>query len=114
MNEEEISKLTADDYERRLERSYGILANAGAHYVVDTVNDLPPVIEDINRRLAAGETPDNISGASVIISGVRDFPYQVSWYESLGGTLTNSETITANGGSIEIPIFTINWVSSFH
>lgn len=57
MNEEEIAKLPADDYERRLERSYNILANAGAHYVIDTINDLPPVVEDINRRLAAGETP---------------------------------------------------------
>ena len=57
LNEEEIANLSADDYERRLEKSYGILANAGAHYVVDTINDLPPVIEDINRRLAAGETP---------------------------------------------------------
>ena len=57
LNEEEISKLSAEDYERRLERSYSILANAGAHYVIDTINDLPPVIDDINRRLAAGESP---------------------------------------------------------
>eukprot|EP00794_Sanderia_malayensis_P012937 gene12937-14267_t len=57
LNEEEISKLAAADYERRLEKSYNILANAGAHYVIDTINDLPPVIDDINRRLANGETP---------------------------------------------------------
>lgn len=57
MNEEEIAALSEEDYERRLTRSYDILANAGAHYVIDTVNDLPPVIEDINRRLAAGEKP---------------------------------------------------------
>ena len=57
LNEEEIASLSADDYERRLQRSYNILANAGAHYVIDTINDLPPVIDDINRRLAAGETP---------------------------------------------------------
>ncbi len=57
LNEEEILKLTVEDYERRLEKSYAILANAGAHYVIDTINDLPPVIEDINRRLANGETP---------------------------------------------------------
>lgn len=57
LNEEEISKLSAEDYERRLQRAYSILANAGAHYVIDTINDLPPVVEDINRRLAAGETP---------------------------------------------------------
>lgn len=57
LNEEEIAALSVEDYERRLARSYDILANAGAHYVVDTINDLPPVIEDINRRLAAGEKP---------------------------------------------------------
>ncbi|XP_065059486.1 phosphonoacetaldehyde hydrolase-like [Rhopilema esculentum] len=57
LNEEEISNLSAEDYERRLQRSYSILANAGAHYVIDTINDLPPVIDDINRRLAAGESP---------------------------------------------------------
>jgi len=57
LSEEEIAALSEDDYERRLARSYDILANAGAHYVIDTINDLPPVIEDINRRLAAGEKP---------------------------------------------------------
>ena len=57
LNEEEIAQLPTEDYERRLERSYSILANAGAHYVIDTINDLPPVIDDINRRLANGESP---------------------------------------------------------
>lgn len=57
LNEQEISELSTEDYERRLQKSYNILANSGAHYVIDTVCDLPPVIEDINRRLAAGEHP---------------------------------------------------------
>lgn len=57
LNEEEIAALSVEDYERKLKRSYDILANAGAHYVIDTINELPPVIEDINRRLAAGEKP---------------------------------------------------------
>jgi len=57
LNEEEIAALSEEDYERKLARSYDILANAGAHYVIDTINDLPPVIEDINRRLANGEKP---------------------------------------------------------
>ena len=30
---------------------------AGAHYVVDTLADLPEVIADINARLAKGERP---------------------------------------------------------
>ena len=30
---------------------------AGAHYVIDTIADLPPVLDDIERRLAQGERP---------------------------------------------------------
>lgn len=33
------------------------LEAAGAHYVIDTIADLPPVITAINARLAAGERP---------------------------------------------------------
>ena len=33
------------------------LARTGAHYVIDTVADLPPVIEEIAARLAAGDSP---------------------------------------------------------
>lgn len=33
------------------------LAGAGAHYVIDSVADLPGVIETIERRLAAGDRP---------------------------------------------------------
>ncbi|XP_031552701.1 uncharacterized protein LOC116289900 [Actinia tenebrosa] len=57
LNEKEIAALSEEDYERRLNRSYEILSNAGAHYVIDTINDLPPVIDDINRRLVSGEKP---------------------------------------------------------
>jgi phosphonoacetaldehyde hydrolase len=34
-----------------------VLTRAGAHYLIDTVADLPAVIDDIERRLAAGERP---------------------------------------------------------
>ncbi len=34
-----------------------VLAAAGAHYVIDTIADLPPVIDAINARLAASEAP---------------------------------------------------------
>ena len=57
LNVEEIAALSPEDYERKLSRSYSILADAGAHYVIDSITDLPPVIEDINRRLASGEKP---------------------------------------------------------
>lgn len=57
LNEEEIAALTEEDYERKLGRSYSILADAGAHYVIDSIADLPAVVIDINRRLASGEKP---------------------------------------------------------
>lgn len=33
------------------------LTDAGAHYVIDSIADLPPIIEAIDLRLAAGERP---------------------------------------------------------
>ena len=38
-------------------RAGEVLTRAGAHYLIDTVADLPPVLEAIDRRLAAGELP---------------------------------------------------------
>ena len=40
------------------ERAGEMLTAAGAHYLVETVADLPPVLEDIDRRLALGERPE--------------------------------------------------------
>lgn len=57
MNEDEIDALPEEEYELKLAKSYETLANAGAHYVIDSIAELPPVIEDINRRLASGERP---------------------------------------------------------
>ena len=34
-----------------------ILRKAGAHYVIDSLADIEPVIDDINARLARGERP---------------------------------------------------------
>lgn len=34
-----------------------LIKESGAHYVIDDLRDLPAVIEDINKRLEAGETP---------------------------------------------------------
>lgn len=56
-SEKEIAEMDPSEYDRKLQAAYDILTKAGAHYVIDSVKDLPPVIEDINRRLAAGEKP---------------------------------------------------------
>ncbi|MBY4675750.1 phosphonoacetaldehyde hydrolase [Marinobacterium arenosum] len=39
------------------QRAYDKLRRAGAHFVIDTVADLPAVIDAINARLAVGEQP---------------------------------------------------------
>jgi phosphonoacetaldehyde hydrolase len=54
---EQEAEISDEEFETRLERSRQILADAGAHYVVDSIADLPDVCEDINRRLAEGERP---------------------------------------------------------
>lgn len=57
LSEDEINALTKEDYERKISRAYDILIHSGAHYVVDSIVDLPPVIADINRRLSKGDKP---------------------------------------------------------
>ncbi|PHQ85470.1 MAG: phosphonoacetaldehyde hydrolase, partial [Candidatus Pelagibacter sp.] len=34
-----------------------ILEKAGAHYILESIADIEPVIEDINKRIARGERP---------------------------------------------------------
>ncbi len=54
---DEAATLSAEEIERRVDRTRRILEQAGAHYVVDGLEELPEVIEDINLRLARGEKP---------------------------------------------------------
>jgi phosphonoacetaldehyde hydrolase len=51
---EEISKK---EIARRLALTRDILRKAGAHYVIDTFDQLTDVIKDVNKRLARGEKP---------------------------------------------------------
>lgn len=57
LSPEELAGLDPDTTERLRERASADLRAAGAHYVIDTVADLLPVIESIDARLAAGATP---------------------------------------------------------
>jgi len=54
---EMAEQLSAEEIERRLEGTRNILRQAGAHYVIDSLAEIEPVIEEINARLARGETP---------------------------------------------------------
>ncbi len=49
--------LTPVEQQRRRVAAYSRLQASGAHYVVDTIADLLPYIERIERRLARGERP---------------------------------------------------------
>jgi phosphonoacetaldehyde hydrolase len=54
---EHAKSLPPEEMERRCAKTREILRQAGAHYVIDTFDQLPAVIEDVNQRLARGETP---------------------------------------------------------
>jgi phosphonoacetaldehyde hydrolase len=57
LRESELGKLDPQVRQIRIDRACRRLAQAGAHYVVDTVADVPAVIDQINARLARGERP---------------------------------------------------------
>ena len=54
---EDIEKLSDAEIKKRNEKTKEILHNAGAHYVIDSIADIEPVIEDVNLRLSLGERP---------------------------------------------------------
>tara|TARA_B100000427_G_scaffold326231_1_gene334494 strand:- start:16 stop:966 length:951 start_codon:yes stop_codon:yes gene_type:complete len=54
---EEEAELSENEINRRLEHSREVLEGSGAHYLIDTLEQLSFVIDDINNRLSQGETP---------------------------------------------------------
>ncbi|MCP5038053.1 MAG: phosphonoacetaldehyde hydrolase [Rhodobacteraceae bacterium] len=54
---EEEATLSEAEMARRMAKTRAILEQSGAHYVIDSLADLPAVIDDINARLARGEKP---------------------------------------------------------
>ncbi len=53
----ELESLTADEAAAKCDAAAAKLNAAGAHFIVETVADLQPILEDIERRLSAGELP---------------------------------------------------------
>lgn len=53
----QFNALSRDDQQSRLTRARAELAGAGAHYVIDSLLDLPAVADDIENRLRRGERP---------------------------------------------------------
>jgi phosphonoacetaldehyde hydrolase len=57
MSEAEVKALPADEFATRRHHAIEKLKAAGAHYVIDSVADLMPVVYEIDARLARGERP---------------------------------------------------------
>ena len=55
LNKNEIDALPADVLEIKLERAYKRLHETGAHYVVDGIWDVAPLLEEIDERLSRCE-----------------------------------------------------------
>ena len=54
---DEWEALPEDEKQAKSERAYRRMETCGAHYVVDTIADLMPCLDDIEARLARGEKP---------------------------------------------------------
>jgi len=57
LKEQEVNALSHDAREAKLARAYQRMHQMGAHYVVDTIADVPPLVDEINARLVRGDRP---------------------------------------------------------
>lgn len=57
LSEVELAVLPSEDRSRRVARASETLRAAGAHYVIDTLAQIEPIIEEVDRRLERGERP---------------------------------------------------------
>jgi len=57
LNEKELAALSAEEVKRKVALAADGLARMGAHYVVESIADVPPVITEIEQRLKMGDRP---------------------------------------------------------
>jgi phosphonoacetaldehyde hydrolase len=57
LTEAELEQLVEVDRNARIIRSREKLSRGGAHYVADSIEDVPQIIDEINRRLSDGDRP---------------------------------------------------------
>jgi phosphonoacetaldehyde hydrolase len=57
LSREDAAALAPVDFHVRRNRAVKILERAGAHYVIDSVADLTPIVQKIEERLERGERP---------------------------------------------------------
>jgi len=56
---EQWDAMSAEEKEERVQVSRVKLYGSGAHYVIDKISDIIDVVNDVNKRLAAGEKPQD-------------------------------------------------------
>ncbi|MNT51870.1 Phosphonoacetaldehyde hydrolase [compost metagenome] len=52
--------LASDTLDSERKRIHTLFEGSRPHYLIDTINELPDVIADINKRLARGEMPQAV------------------------------------------------------
>lgn len=57
LDADETDALSDDELEAHRAEAYGKLTRAGAHFVIDSVADLPDVLDEIEGAMARGERP---------------------------------------------------------
>jgi phosphonoacetaldehyde hydrolase len=57
LSEDEVEALAPEEREAENQIAAARLSQAGAHYVIDGIWDLPDILDDIEFRLADGEQP---------------------------------------------------------
>jgi phosphonoacetaldehyde hydrolase len=57
LSREDTAALASHDFAERRKAAVNKLERAGAHYVIDSVADLTPIVQKIEERLARGERP---------------------------------------------------------
>jgi phosphonoacetaldehyde hydrolase len=57
LSQHEAEALAANERDQRLARARQRLQAAGAHYVVDSIADTPPILDSIEQGLVGGERP---------------------------------------------------------
>jgi phosphonoacetaldehyde hydrolase len=57
LSEDELNQLSAAEKSQRVERAADALYASGAHFVIDTIAELPDVIQRINELLREGSRP---------------------------------------------------------
>ena len=57
LDQDSLTALPADDRAQRIRAADRALREAGAHYVIESVAQLGPVLAEIEARIARGERP---------------------------------------------------------